>query len=114
MIPLKNASAIEKAINSKTKAIIPVHLYGQPVKNFDKLVKIAKKYSLYIIEDCAQAPGATYKGKPAGTLGDIGVFSLNYHKHIHSGEGGIIVTNDDDLAEDCNCLLYTSPSPRET
>jgi dTDP-4-amino-4,6-dideoxygalactose transaminase len=89
---------IEKKITDKTKAIIVVDILGQPY-DADKINAIAKKHNLYVIEDNAQGPLATYKGKFAGTLGDIGVFSLNYHKHIHCGEGGILVTNDDELAE---------------
>ena len=65
----------------------------------DDLVKIARRHNLYVIEDAAQAPGAKYKDKYAGTLGDVGIFSLNYHKHIHSGEGGVVVTDNDGLAE---------------
>lgn len=90
--------SVESKITSKTKAIIVVDLFGQTY-NADSINRIARKYGLKVIEDCAQAPGALLDGKPAGTLGDIGVFSLNYHKHIHSGEGGIIVTNDDNFAE---------------
>lgn len=94
---------VEKKITNKTKAIIVVDLFGQPY-DADAINEIAKRkgneygHKIYVIEDAAQAPGAKYKGKYAGTLGDIGVFSLNYHKHIHCGEGGIVVTNDDDLA----------------
>jgi perosamine synthetase len=93
-----SADSVEAAITSATKAILVVDLFGQP---FDVagLRALAKKHSLKIIEDAAQAPGATWNGENAGLLGDIGVFSLNYHKHIHSGEGGIILTNDDDLAQ---------------
>ena len=65
----------------------------------EKINDIAKKHGLIVIEDCAQAPGAKYQEQFAGTLGDIGVYSLNYHKHIHCGEGGVVVTNDDKLAE---------------
>jgi dTDP-4-amino-4,6-dideoxygalactose transaminase len=64
----------------------------------DPILEIAKKHKLIVIEDCAQAPGAKYKGRDVGTIGHMGVFSLNYHKHIHTGEGGVIVTNDDQLA----------------
>ncbi len=55
----------------------------------DPIMKLAREHGIAVIEDCAQAPFATYKGRPVGTLGDIGVFSLNYHKHIHTGEGGM-------------------------
>ena len=89
---------IERKISDKTKAIIVVDILGQPY-DADKINAIAKKYGLYIIEDNAQGPLASYRGKYAGTLGDIGIFSLNYHKHIHCGEGGVLVTDDDVLAE---------------
>ncbi len=89
---------IERKITDKTKAIIVVDILGQPY-DVKRINEIAKKHGLYIIEDNAQGPLATYQGKYAGTLGDIGVFSLNYHKHIHCGEGGILVTDDDELAE---------------
>lgn len=89
--------SVEERITSKTKAIIVVNIFGQP-HAADKIREIADKHNLYVIEDNAQAPGAMYKGRNAGTLGDVGVFSLNYHKHIHCGEGGIAVTNDDDIA----------------
>lgn len=88
---------IEKKITPKTRAIIVVDIMGIP---YDPAInELAKKYNLKVIEDCAQAPYAKCNGKFAGTNGDIGIYSLNYHKHIHSGEGGIIVTNDDDLAD---------------
>ncbi|EHJ01499.1 Glutamine--scyllo-inositol transaminase [Clostridium sp. DL-VIII] len=91
-------NSIEERITERTKAIIVVDIMGQPY-DADTINAIAKKHNLIVIEDAAQAPGAMYKGKYAGTLGDIGVYSLNYHKHIHSGEGGIIVTDNDELAE---------------
>jgi dTDP-4-amino-4,6-dideoxygalactose transaminase len=65
----------------------------------DAIMGIAKKYQLKVVEDCAQAPMGKYKGKYVGTIGDIGVFSLNYHKHVHTGEGGVLVTNNKELAE---------------
>jgi len=90
--------SIEKKITPRTKAIIAVDLFGQPY-DADKINALAKKHGLMVIEDAAQAPGARYKDRFAGTLGNIGVYSLNYHKHIHTGEGGVVVTNDDDLAD---------------
>ncbi len=90
--------SIEKKITKRTKAIIVVDIFGQP-HDADAINKIARKHNLAVVEDCAQAPGAKYKGRYAGTLADIGVFSLNYHKHIHTGEGGVIVTNNGALAE---------------
>jgi perosamine synthetase len=90
--------SIEKQITNKTKAMIIVDIFGQPY-DVEKINYIAKKHNLIVIEDAAQAPAAKYKKKYAGTLGNIGVYSLNYHKHIHTGEGGVIVTNDDELAE---------------
>jgi perosamine synthetase len=90
-------ASIEDRITKATRAIIVVHIFGRPA-NMDAIMAIAKKYDLKVIEDCAQAPGATYKGKRVGTIGDIGVFSFNYHKHIHTGEGGMVVTSDEKLA----------------
>jgi dTDP-4-amino-4,6-dideoxygalactose transaminase len=88
---------LEKVITKDTKAIVVVHIFGCP-SNLTEIMKIAKKHNIYVIEDAAQCPGAIYEGKYAGTIADIGVFSLNYHKHIHTGEGGIICTNNDSLA----------------
>ena len=90
--------SVEKNISPFTKAIMSVDIFGQSA-NIDGLNQIAKKHNLRVISDTAQSPGAKYKGEYAGTLTDIGGFSLNYHKHIHTGEGGILVTNDDNLAE---------------
>jgi dTDP-4-amino-4,6-dideoxygalactose transaminase len=75
-----------------------VDIFGQSA-DMDALMAIAKRHGLKVISDTAQAPGAMYKGKYAGTLADVGGFSLNYHKHIHTGEGGILVTNDDGIAQ---------------
>ncbi len=90
--------SVEACITERTKAIIVVDIFGQPY-DAEAINGIAKKHNLAVIEDCAQAPGAKYGDQFAGTLGDIGIYSLNYHKHIHTGEGGMLVTNDDDLAE---------------
>ena len=90
--------SIEKNITPQTKAIIAVDIYGHSA-DMDSILEIANRHNLKVISDCAQAPNAKYKGKFAGTLADIGVFSLNYHKHIHTGEGGILVTNNDSYVE---------------
>ena len=89
--------SIEERITERTKAIIVVDLFGQPY-DADAINAIAKKHGIVVIEDAAQAIGAKYKGRYAGTLGDIGVFSLNRHKHIQCGEGGVVVTDSDELA----------------
>lgn len=89
--------SIEKNITKRTRAIVVIHLLGHPA-DMDSIMAIAKKHKLAVIEDCAQAHGAKYKGKYVGTIGDIGVFSLNVHKTIQVGEGGIAVTNNDELA----------------
>ncbi|NLN76111.1 MAG: DegT/DnrJ/EryC1/StrS family aminotransferase [Armatimonadetes bacterium] len=89
--------SIEAQITDKTAAIIVVHLFGQPA-NMDAILAIGKKYNIPVIEDCCQAYLAQYNGKLVGTMGDIGCFSLQQSKHIASGDGGIIVTNDDELA----------------
>ena len=90
--------SVEENITPYTKAIMAIDIFGHSA-NMEAIMGIAKKHGLKVISDTAQAPGAKYKGKYAGTLADIGGYSLNYHKHIHTGEGGIIVTNDDQLAE---------------
>ncbi len=90
--------SVEAVITPRTKAIIVVDLLGQS-HDVDAVNAIAKKHGLKVIADSAQAPGAMYKGNYAGTLSDIGVFSLNFHKHIHTGEGCLAVTDDDSLAE---------------
>ena len=93
-----NPVSIEKNISPYTKAIMAVDIYGHSA-DMDPIMEIAETHNLKVISDTAQAPNALYKGKYAGTLAHIGAFSLNYHKHIHTGEGGILVTNDDNLAE---------------
>lgn len=93
-----NPNSIEKKISKKTKAIMAVDIGGQSCE-MDEIIKIAKTYNLKIISDSAQSPGAKYKNKYAGTIADVGGFSLNCHKHIQTGEGGVIVTNDDSIAQ---------------
>jgi perosamine synthetase len=84
---------IESAVTSKTKAIIPVHLYGHSC-DMDPILEISRRYDLRVIEDCAQALGATYKGKPVGSMGDAGCFSFFGNKIITTGEGGMVVFRD--------------------
>lgn len=89
---------IEEKINKNTKAIIPVHLYGHPC-DMDWIRDIAEDRGLYVIEDCAEAHGAEYKGKKVGSFGDIACFSFYGNKIITTGEGGICITNNEELAE---------------
>lgn len=93
-----NPAEIRKAITPETRAIIVVHLFGYPAE-MDEIMQIAREHDLKVIEDAAQAPGCTYKGNHIGTIGDVGVFSFNQNKTISTGEGGIIVTNNDELAK---------------
>ena len=89
--------SIKSKITPRTKAIIVVHIFGCPA-DMDEIMQLARENGIKVIEDASQSPGALYKGKHVGTIGDIGVFSLNVHKHIQSGEGGVCTTDDDELA----------------
>lgn len=89
--------SVRENVTTKTKAIIAVDIFGQS-SNMRELRTIADENGLFLLSDTAQAPGATYYNQFTGTLSDIGGFSLNYHKHIHTGEGGVLVTDDDTLA----------------
>jgi len=91
-------SKLEEKITKKTRAIIPVHLYGHPC-NMDSIMETAKDHNLYVIEDCAEAHGAKYKGRKVGTFGDIACFSFYGNKIITTGEGGMCLTKNEDLAE---------------
>jgi dTDP-4-amino-4,6-dideoxygalactose transaminase len=90
--------SVEANITPYTKAIMAVDIFGHSC-NIDALMNIAQRYNLRVITDSAQAPGVFNKGRMTGTLAHVGGYSLNYHKHIHTGEGGILVTNDDNIFE---------------
>lgn len=94
---------IEEKITSKTKAIMVVHIYGIPT-DMDPVLELAQRYNLRIIEDAAEMHGQTYRNKPCGSFGDVSCFSFYPNKHITTGEGGMIVTDDEDLAEKCRSL----------
>ena len=98
-----DVSQIESRITSKTKAIMIVHIYGLPV-DVDSVLALAKKYGLKVIEDAAEMHGQTYKGRPCGSFGDISTFSFYPNKHITTGEGGMIVTDDEALFKRCQNL----------
>ncbi|MCK5210232.1 MAG: DegT/DnrJ/EryC1/StrS family aminotransferase [Cyclobacteriaceae bacterium] len=97
---LMDPKKIEERITDRTKAILPVHIYGLPC-DMDRINAIAKKYNLKVIEDACQAWSAKYKGKNAGTLGDLGCFSFQNSKHIPAGEGGAVLGNDDKTMDIC-------------
>lgn len=98
-----NVNEIEAKITKKTRAIMIVHLYGLPA-DVDKILVLAKKYNLKVIEDAAEMHGQTYNGTPCGSFGDISTFSFYPNKHITTGEGGMVVTDDEQIAERCKFL----------
>lgn len=98
-----NPEEVEEAVNSKTKAVIPVHLFGQSA-DMKSIMEIAEEHDLYVVEDAACGIGATQCGKKAGTFGDASCFSFHPRKILATGEGGMLVTNDDDLAERARVL----------
>jgi dTDP-4-amino-4,6-dideoxygalactose transaminase len=89
---------VERKITPRTRAIMPVHMLGNPC-DMDRIMLIARKHNLLVLEDCCQAAGASYRGKKVGTIGHIGAFSLNIFKTINSGDGGLVVTDDQQLYE---------------
>ena len=101
---------IEKAITPKTKAIIPVHLYGA-FADMDAIMEIAKKHNLVVIEDCAHKHGGEWNGKKAGSIGNVGSFSYQLSKHLTAGEGGSVTTNDPVLAERMDALRNCGRRP---
>ncbi len=101
---------IEKAITPRTKAIIPVHLYGS-FADMDEVLRIAKKHNLFVIEDCAHKHGGEWNGKKAGSIGDIGSFSYQLSKHLTAGEGGTVTTNSFELYEKLDALRNCGRRP---
>jgi perosamine synthetase len=98
-----DVSTLEEKITPRTKAIMVVHIYGLPV-DMDEVIRLSEKHGLIIIEDAAEAHGQTYRGRPCGSFGQLSIFSFYPNKHITTGEGGMIVTNDERLAEECSSL----------
>jgi len=106
-------SKIEEKITEKTKAILPVHLFGQ-MADMQEVMEIARKHNLSVIEDAAQAIGAEYNGKKAGTIGDLGCFSFFASKNLGAyGDGGMVITNNEKLAERIRLLKNHGSSPKE-
>ena len=103
---------IESKISKNTKVIMPVHIYGHPV-DMDLIMSLAKKYHLYVVEDAAESTGAEYKGKLTGTIGNIGCFSFYANKIITTGEGGMVVTNNDKIANHARILKDLAHSPKK-
>jgi perosamine synthetase len=98
-----NVAQIEEKITPKTRAIMVVHIYGLPVE-MDAILAIAGRHGLRIIEDAAEMHGQTYRGRPCGSFGDVSTFSFYANKHVTTGEGGMVVTDDDTIAERCRLL----------
>jgi len=107
-----DVSQVEAKITSRTRAIMVVHTYGLPA-DLDPIMDIARRHGLKIIEDAAEMHGQTYRGRPCGSFGDISVFSFYPNKHITTGEGGMIVTNDDHLAAGCRSLRNLCFQPQK-
>ncbi|CAM8624433.1 WecE Predicted pyridoxal phosphate-dependent enzyme apparently involved in regulation of cell wall biogenesis [Burkholderiales bacterium] len=98
-----DVTQIEAKLTSRTKVIMVVHIYGLPV-DMDPVLELAKRYGLKVIEDAAEVIGQTYRGKPCGSFGEISTMSFYPNKHVTTGEGGMILTDDDELAENCRNL----------
>ena len=107
-----DVSQIEAKITPRTKAIMIVHIYGLPV-DVDPVLDIAQKHGLKVMEDAAEMHGQTYKGAPCGSFGDISTFSFYPNKHITTGEGGMIVTDDEEIAETCRGLRNLCFQPKK-
>ncbi len=96
--------AVEAAIGPRTRAVIPVHMWGT-MCDMDDIMEIARRRKLFVIEDCCQAVGGSYKGRKAGSIGDIGCYSFNFYKNMTAGEGGGVLTSDDAVAKRVNCAI---------
>ncbi|WP_373543694.1 DegT/DnrJ/EryC1/StrS family aminotransferase [Chamaesiphon sp.] len=105
-------SQIEAKITPRTKAIMVVHIYGLPV-DMDEISRLAAKYGLLVIEDAAEMHGQTYRDRPCGSFGDLSTFSFYANKHITTGEGGIVVTDDPEIAERCRSLRNLCFEPQQ-
>jgi dTDP-4-amino-4,6-dideoxygalactose transaminase len=109
-----DASQLQRLITSKTKVILPVHLYGQ-CADMDAILEVARNHNLKVVEDAAQAHGATYKGRKAGSMGDIGCFSFYPVKNLGAcGDGGAITTNNEELYEKIRILRYMGQKHKYT
>jgi perosamine synthetase len=100
----------KEAVTAKTRAIVPVHVYGHPA-DMDPILELAAREGLAVLEDAAEAHGARYKGRPVGGMGDIGIFSFYGNKIVTTGEGGMVVTNDDELADKVRLMRGHGMSP---
>lgn len=107
-----DVSQIEAKITTRTKAIMVVHIYGLPV-DMEPIINIATQYKLKIIEDAAEMHGQTYKGQPCGSFGEISTLSFYPNKHITTGEGGMVLTDDEKLAERCRSLRNLCFQPQK-
>lgn len=107
-----DTQTLQDKITSKTRAIMPVHLYGHPV-DMDPVMAVAEEHGLHVIEDAAEAQGATYRGKKVGGIGQIGCLSFFINKLITTGEGGMVVTDDDSIAERARHLKNLGYSSRD-
>src|SRR5574340_49425 len=106
-----DVTQLPSKINARTRAIMVVHIYGLPT-DMAPVLEVAKRHNLRIIEDAAEMHGQTYRGKPCGSFGDVSVFSFYPNKHITTGEGGMVLTNDDQIADRCRSLRNLSHSPK--
>ncbi|MEN6400864.1 MAG: aminotransferase class V-fold PLP-dependent enzyme, partial [Armatimonadia bacterium] len=96
--------AVDALVGPQTKAVIPVHMWGL-VCDMDGIMKVAKKHNLKVVEDCCQCVGGGYKGRMVGSIGHMGAFSFNFYKNMTCGEGGAVVSSDDDATQRAACMI---------